>query len=323
MEDKTFIDSLSTTEYDGLPWLNSDNKTLKPFGMIRQRQIRLKALSMPVNPKAKSCPADASYKVSEHYNLMEKLGVGAYSEVRRGIHKKTEEVFAVKVSKGSTSCKLLKNEAELLKILSSEHIPKFYEFKHDSKSKRSYLVMEYIKGLSLDQYIIKNGTISEEEAKSFLSQLIKAVKELHSHGIAHRDIKPQNILITEDKKIVLIDFNISKMRVVRETDTESRFKSIFFTQISSPMYSAPEIVSSECYSESVDIWGIGIAYAEMLFNISEQLSQIKSKTYFDFICDLQDSDEISSESINYLKQMLSDKPDLRPTISELFAEFCE
>jgi serine/threonine protein kinase len=323
MEDKTTLESLSTIEYEGLPCLNSDNKTLKPFGIARQRQVRLKALSMPVCSKIKSVPLDASYKISEHYNLMQKLGVGAYGEVRRGVHKKTEQVFAVKVCKGTTSCNLLKNEAEFLKILSCEHIPKFCEFNHDSKSNKSYLVMEYINGLSLDQYIIKNGTVSEEEAKSFLSQLIKAVKELHSHGIAHRDIKPQNILITEDKKILLIDFNISKMKVVREIDPESRFKSIFFTQISSPMYSAPEIVSSECYSESVDIWGIGIAYAEMLFNISEQVQQIKSKTYYDFICDLQDSDEVSSESVSYLKQMLSNKPDSRPTIAELFTEFCE
>ena len=103
MEDRTTIESLSITEYDGLPSLNSDNKPIKPFVGGRQRQVRLKALSLPINFNPKSGSLKASYKVSEHYNLMEKLGFGAYSEVRRGIHKKTEEVFAVKISKGTTS----------------------------------------------------------------------------------------------------------------------------------------------------------------------------------------------------------------------------
>jgi serine/threonine protein kinase len=278
---------------------------------------------MPIIHKSKFNSLQVSYKINNHYNLMENLGIGAYSEVKRCICKSSEEVFAVKISKGSTSCSLLRNEANILKMLSSEHIPKFHEFNLDPKSNRSYLVMEYVKGLSLDQYIMKNGALSEEDARSILRQLIKAVKELHEQGIAHRDIKPQNILITEVGTVKLIDFNISKVKKLADNNDELKFKNIFFTQISSPMYSAPEIVSSDCYSESVDIWGIGIAYAEMLFNVSEQMPQIESMTYHDYVRDLDESDEFSSKSISVLKQMLSNKPDSRPTIYELYKEFCE
>ena len=85
--------------------------------------------------------------------------------------------------------------------------------------------MEYIEGLPLDEYIEEHGTMTEEEAGKFLLMLIKAIHSLHSKGIAHRDIKPQNILITDDKKLKLIDFNISKkMKERRSLDEDQKEK---------------------------------------------------------------------------------------------------
>uniref|UniRef100_A0A7S3KWC2 Protein kinase domain-containing protein n=1 Tax=Euplotes crassus TaxID=5936 RepID=A0A7S3KWC2_EUPCR len=279
---------------------------------------------MPVGTKNKEELNALRYNISDHYNLMEKLGFGTYSQVRRGIHKKSEEIYAVKISKGQTSGNFLKNEAEILKQLNSDFIPKFHEFQTDSFSNKSYLVMEYVKGTSLDKFIEENGALSEEESLRILKQLISAVKELHSNGYAHRDIKPQNIIITEDKNLKLIDFNISKrMKSGSESDDEEcKFKSIFFTQISSPKYSAPELSLQECYSESIDIWGIGLAFAEMLFNISNESLQELKEGLSDVLVELNSTNKISEETLSWLVTMVSANPKLRPSIFELSEHFC-
>jgi serine/threonine protein kinase len=323
MESNSATTAPSSEDFQGLPTLNSDSKMPKRTQRLKLKTCTLKALSMPLGGKTRSMPNVMTYKISDHYNLMEKLGFGAYSQVRRGIHKRTEKVYAVKIAKGTTSCKLLKQEAELLQEISNQHIPEFIEFKQDPLTNKSYLVMEYVKGVALDQYVQENGVLSEEEAKVFLAQLIEAVKELHSQGIAHRDIKPQNILITGDKQVKLIDLNISKRMKDRSTseDEAGKFKSVFFTQISSPMYAAPEIVSSDCYSESIDIWGIGAAFAEMLFGFSSQVLEVQGKRLFEIVDDIEANDAISEESVKTMKSMLSLTPDSRPNIYELVQQF--
>jgi len=327
MEDKTTQATSSTNDFEGLPSLNSDNTRAKTGLRKRMRTLKLKALSLPVDLKNREGMKGIGYKISDHYNLMQKLGFGTYSEVRRGINKKTEEVFAIKISKGQTSGALLKNEADILEEISSEYIPKFYEFQRDTCSNRCYLVMEYVKGVSLDTYISQNGPLSEEASLKILKQLIEAVKELHSNGIAHRDIKPQNIIITEEMNLKLIDLNISKrMKEPSSSDDEKgKFKSVFFTQISSPMYAAPELALLECYSESIDIWGIGVAFSEMLFNISGEKILQDKENIGDLIKELQSSTSVSDESVSWVKSMLSTDPELRPTIYELsdhFSKIC-
>ena len=288
------------------------------------RTTKFKALSLPIELKIASSHSFKSDKILEDYHVMEKIGFGTYSEVRKGIHKKNEEKFAIKISKGTTSWNLLQNEADILKQVSSEYLPKFYSFIKDESSSKAYLVMEYVEGKSLDCYIQENGTMSELEANNLILMLIKAVAELHAKGIAHRDIKPQNILITQDKQLKLIDFNISKKKKEKGEDSEDeseKFKCVFFTQISSPMYAAPEMSSLNCYTESIDIWGIGIAYAEMLFKISTLLKGSKSDKVCDILSNIAEDNKLSDENMARLKWMLSIDPDKRPIIFDLLAQF--
>ncbi len=325
MEEKTTQATTSTNGLEGLPCLNSDNtKSIRRLRK-RGRPMKLKALSLPVSIKTREGLDDLRYRISDHYNLMEKLGFGTYSQVKRGVDKKTEEVFAVKISKGQTSGNLLKNEADILKELDSEFIPKFRDFKTDSVSNKCYLVMEYVKGVSLDKFIEKSGALPEEEALGLLKQLVRAVQDLHSKGIAHRDIKPQNIIITEDLSLKLIDLNISKRMKGSSSDgeeEESKFKSVFFTQISSPMYSAPELSLQECYSESIDIWGVGLAFAEMLFNLSESHLQENKEALPEVFKEMNAERKISEENLSLLNSMVSSNPKLRPSIYELSEHFC-
>mmetsp|Transcript_6374 Transcript_6374/g.7325 ORF Transcript_6374/g.7325 Transcript_6374/m.7325 type:complete len:106 (-) Transcript_6374:395-712(-) len=105
---------------------------------------------------------------------------------------------------------MLSAEAEILKELDSEYFPKFVDYKYDDVGNKGYLVMEYIDGDTLDQYLADSVGLANEEIQLHLATLIKAVEHLHSRGIVHRDLKPQNIMIGSDGNLKVIDFNISK-----------------------------------------------------------------------------------------------------------------
>ena len=87
----------------------------------------------------------------------------------------------------------------------------------DEISNKAYLVMEYLEGQTLDLYL-ENLKFSEEKALCKIISLVNAVKYLHSNKIAHRDLKPQNVIVTNDGQVKIIDFNISKKFVIRSTE---------------------------------------------------------------------------------------------------------
>lgn len=177
------------------------------------------------------------YNLKDYYEIVETLGMGTYSYVRHAVEKKTNRHVAIKTSRGNTSCNLLKKEYNLLKRLADDNIIKVYDFTEDVSKNEAYLIMEYFEGLNLDEYIEKNGVLSEKDSAIVLYQVLSSVQYLHELGIAHRDIKPENILINEDKEIKIIDFNISKARNSQVVSWgESKFTSVFHTQISSPLY---------------------------------------------------------------------------------------
>ena len=211
-----------------------------------------------------------------------------------------------------------------MQLIKSDSVPEFYEFQQDVRANCSYLIMEFIKGTPLDVYVEENGTLSESESRKLIAKLISTVQLLHDKEIAHRDIKPQNILVTEEKELKLIDFNISKRKKEGSCKSEGgnqKFKCTFFSQISSPMYAAPEILSKDCYSESVDIWGVGVVFCEMLFKISNLLNSHKDERILDIFGHLEELHEVSDETTSILKAMLSKNPEERPSIYELSKQF--
>jgi maternal embryonic leucine zipper kinase len=325
MEKDNIQEPISAGESNGLPSLNSDGRTCTRSLKARAKTFKLKNLSLPVDlKKNREWMKELEYHIADYYNVMEKLGFGTYWVVRRAICKKSGQEVAVKISKGSTSWRLLKAESEIMKLIQSDSVPKFFEFQQDARANCSYLFMEYIKGTPLDIYVQENGVLSESESRTLISKLISTVQSLHDKGIAHRDIKPQNILVTEDKEVKLIDFNISKMKKegsCKSDNENQKFKWIFFSQISSPMYAAPEILSKDCYSESVDIWGVGVAFCEMLFQISNLLNSNKDERILDIFGHLEELHEISDETTSILKAMLSKNPEERPSIYELSKQF--
>jgi serine/threonine protein kinase len=216
---------------------------------------------------------------------------------------------------------MLQKEYNLLKRLADDNIIKVYDFTEDASKNEAYLIMEYFTGINLDEYIEENGVLTEKESAIVLYQILSSVQYLHELGIAHRDIKPENILINEDKEIKLIDFNISKARNSEVISWgESKFTAIFHTQISSPLYWAPEIKEQTSYTESVDIWGIGIILFTMLFGSLKLHSLNRLKTAKErsscIVGIINDQRSVSDEWKLYLLNMLAVSAHERPTAEE-------
>ena len=152
---------------------------------------------------------------------------------------------------------IIYDEINIHSKLLHENIIKVYNIFEDEESIN--IIMEYAQNGNLYQLIKKekNG-FSEAKAFDYFIQMINAVYYLHSNNIIHRDIKPENILISKDNKLKLCDFGWAK-----ELTLENRS-----TFCGTMEYMAPEIVGSENYDYSVDIWSLGILLYELLFGHS-------------------------------------------------------
>mmetsp|Transcript_39475 Transcript_39475/g.39025 ORF Transcript_39475/g.39025 Transcript_39475/m.39025 type:complete len:203 (-) Transcript_39475:57-665(-) len=202
--------------------------------------------------------------------------------------------------------------------MSSNKVIKAISYHENESKNESYLIMEYFEGKSLNEFIDQKGVLNEKENRFIFSQILSAVHTLHELGIAHRDIKPENILINEDLKVKLIDFNISKLFKPKSAqDFNPKFKSTFYTQISSPLYAAPELQNSVGYTESVDIWGLGIVLFTLLcgtLQTQELSNDVEEKLHnLHSIINLKIEESKCNE---FLLSLLSEFPEDRPTISE-------
>ena len=112
--------------------------------------------------------------------------------------------------------------------------------------------MQYVEGKELLELITCLDTFSEPEIQHIFLQIMKGIAHIHEKGVSHRDIKPQNILVTENQHIFLLDFNVAGQR----KKTEKEFKMM--TKTGTLAYTAPEVFKQLYYNEKVDVWSAGI-----------------------------------------------------------------
>ena len=138
---------------------------------------------------------------NDHYELKEVIGKGKFGVVNLGIHKKTQKQVAIKIInkdsiKTSADKELVKIEIDILKLCHHQNIVRLLD--HLENLDYIFIIMEYIEGGTLGQYLKKNNfNFTERQAANMIYQIALGVKYLHSYGIVHRDLKPDNIMITQ------------------------------------------------------------------------------------------------------------------------------
>ena len=192
---------------------------------------------------------------SSHYKILSFLGEGSYGKVFKAREISTGRVIAVKkMSIGNSQSKYnkIKKEIDLLKSLDHPNIVKYYDFFQEEEY--IYLMMEYLEGCTLKQYIKKNENISEDNARIIIKQLLTALSYLHyTCDICHRDVKPENIMFKEKNDInclKLLDFGLSLDSFESKNHLEN---------CGTLVYMAPELlINNGKYTKGVDVWSVGI-----------------------------------------------------------------
>jgi len=193
------------------------------------------------------------------YKITKKLGEGTYGVVRKAINKETGEVVALKnirlesVEEG-VPCTAIR-EISLLKELDHPNVVRLVEIVHDVD--KLTLVFEFC-DQDLKQYMEDHfGIISLPKMKWFLYQLLKGVFYCHSKRVLHRDLKPQNLLISKsDGTLKLADFGLARAFSVPVRNYSHEVVTLW--------YRAPEVLMGyQNYSTPIDMWSIGCVFAEM------------------------------------------------------------
>src|SRR5689334_16811643 len=155
------------------------------------------------------------------YELRRRVAQGGMSEVYLGYDRRVRRRVAIKVLYGSDEPFVRRFEREALAVgtLSHDHILPLYDF--GEQRPWYYLVMPYIEGGTLRDYLCKRGRLTLEEAGSFLDQIASALQHAHDHGVVHRDVKPSNILLRPDGHAYLVDFGLAKAKMEADSPTHA------------------------------------------------------------------------------------------------------
>ncbi len=196
--------------------------------------------------------------LSERYEIKERIGSGGMADVYRAVDTRLNRLIAVKVLKSEFSndksfISRFKNEAKSAAGLSHPNIVSVYDVGDDKGF--HYIVMELVEGITLKKFIEKKGRLEVREAVGISIQIAQGMEAAHEHGIIHRDIKPQNIMISRDGKVKVADFGIAKV-VSSDTYTQNAVGSVH--------YLSPEQARGGYYDERSDIYSLGVTLYEML-----------------------------------------------------------
>lgn len=199
-------------------------------------------------------------RLDGRYEVQEIVGVGGMSVVYKAYDNVDDRIVAVKILKdeflnNEEFKRRFKNESKAIAYLSHPNIVKVYDVNFGEKLQ--YIVMEYIDGITLKEYINKQGAITWNDALYFMTQILKAVQHAHDKGIVHRDIKPQNIILLPTGNIKVTDFGIARF-------SRSETRTLTEQAIGSVHYIAPEQAKGEYTDEKADIYSLGVVLYEML-----------------------------------------------------------
>lgn len=199
-------------------------------------------------------------RLDGRYEIREIIGVGGMAVVYKAYDNIEDRTVAIKILKEEYVAneefqRRFKNESKAIAILSHPNVVKVFDVSYGDLIQ--YIVMEYIDGITLKEYIEQQGSLGWKDAVHFTIQILKGLQHAHDKGIVHRDIKPQNIMVLRDGTIKVTDFGIARF-------ARSDQKTITDKAIGSVHYISPEQARGESTDEKADVYSVGVILYEML-----------------------------------------------------------
>ena len=199
--------------------------------------------------------------LDNRYKVIEKIGVGGMADVYRGYDELLGRTVAIKILHANFASDegfvgRFKREAQNAGRLSHPNIVNMYDVGYDQGY--HYIVMEYVEGQTLKEYIQEQGKLSVDEAVKFAVAIAEGLEHAHAMGIVHCDIKPHNMLITKSGRLKVTDFGIA--RAMNSQNTMMYTNSV----MGSAHYLSPEQASGKAIDGSTDIYSLGVVLYEML-----------------------------------------------------------
>jgi serine/threonine-protein kinase len=194
------------------------------------------------------------------YEILSVLGIGGMAIVYKAFDHKLKRNVAIKVLRDDVamdaqSRRRFRTEYQAVGMLSHPNIRAVYDVV--SSGDTEYIVMEYVDGINLKQYLKKKGVLSWKEALHFSTQIAKALSHAHSKGIIHMDIKPQNIILPKDGTAKVADFGIAQLEEGENDEDNSE------EAVGSIHYISPEQARGEAVDARSDIYSLGVVMYEM------------------------------------------------------------
>ena len=199
-------------------------------------------------------------RLDDRYEIREIIGVGGMAVVYKAYDNIDDRIVAVKILKEEYLAneefrRRFKNESKAIAVLSHPNIVKVYDVSYGDRLQ--YIVMEYVEGITLKEYIEQQGVINQKEAVYFVMQILRALQHAHDKGVVHRDIKPQNIMLLENGTIKVTDFGIARF-------SRSETRTLSDSTIGSVHYISPEQARGDVTDDKADLYSVGVMFYEML-----------------------------------------------------------
>eukprot|EP00873_Tetraselmis_striata_P015680 jgi/Tetstr1/435944/TSEL_024825.t1 len=249
------------------------------------------------------------------YNVGNLVGAGSFSVVRTATHLNTHERVAVKVFSQKMKRATVVNELRILQSLDHRNILRYRE--HFEEDGQYLLVTEYLQGRDLLSSVVDRGSYAEEDARAVIIQILEALAHVHSKGVAHRDLKLENIMLCsklDSTTLKIIDFGLA--------GCISEERPCLTEVCGTPSYAAPEVLQRDAeYDTQCDMWAVGV----MLFMLlsGEPPFQAKTlpqlvKTVRSGLFSFQDPawELVSDEAKSLVQKLLTIDPAERPTAKE-------
>ena len=198
-----------------------------------------------------------SFQIKNYIIDRKRIGKGSFSTIYKGKNTKNNNIYAIKeiIIDKNKNKNIIKREFNVLKKLNHPNIIKLHDVIIDTSFQNIYFIMDYHELGDLTKFLNKRP-LKEKYCKKYLRQLSYALKYLLENNILHRDLKPQNILMSVSHNIIVTDFGFA--RTIQDN-------MLITTLCGSPMYMAPEIFNRQTYNTKSDLWSVGIIMYEMIY----------------------------------------------------------